>query len=220
MEFIERNDNIESVYYVDINKDKLKELLNDIIKKINYKINGEFILSNDVKVDFNNKKIISGACLPNGDDLFVNIKNICRFTSSGPYSYHNDSIKIIGDKVIVPELVNIIQDILSEKNESINKLLNYKDNDEIENINLRIENQNYSINKISNFDFSKKIKALNNLKKLCEYKEKEYYFDTTLLLHYYMQVLDCIELKLISEKILRNNNKVLLKDLVKKSTQE
>ena len=219
MEFIERNDNIESVYYVDINKDKLKELLNDIIKKINYKINGEFILSNDVKVDFNNKKIISGACLPNGDDLFVNIKNICRFTSNGPYSYHNDSIKIIGDKVIVPELVNIIQDILSEKNESIKKLLKYKDNDEIENINLRIENQNYSINKISNFDFSKKIKALNNLKKLCEYKEKGYYFNTTLLLHYYMQVLDCIELKLISEKILGNNNNVLLKDLLKKSTQ-
>ena len=51
MEFIERNENIERVYYVDINKDKLKELLNDIIKKINYKINGEFILSNDVKVE-------------------------------------------------------------------------------------------------------------------------------------------------------------------------
>ena len=220
MEFIERNDNIERVYYVDINKDKLKELLNEIIKKINYKVNGEFILSNDLEVDFNNKKIISGACLPNGDDLFVNIKDIYRFTSRGQYSYHNDSIKIIGDKVIVPELVNIIQDILSEKNGSINKLLKYKDNDEIKNMDLRIENQNYSINKISNFDFSKKIKALNNLKKLCEYKEKGYYFNTTLLLHYYMQVLDCIELKLISEKILRKNNKVLLKDLFKKSTQE
>ena len=35
MEFIERNDNIERVYYVDINKDKLKELLNKIIKKLN-----------------------------------------------------------------------------------------------------------------------------------------------------------------------------------------
>ena len=115
MEFIENNNYTERVYYVDINKDKLKELLNKIIKELNYKVYGEYILSNDLEVDFKNKKIISGAFLPNGDDLFVNIKDIYKFTSSGQYSYHNDSIGIIGEKVIVPELVNIRQDILLEK---------------------------------------------------------------------------------------------------------
>ena len=220
MEFIENNNYTERVYYVDINKDKLKELLNKIIKELNYKVYGEYILSNDLEVDFKNKKIISGACLPNGDDLFVNIKDIYKFTSSGQYSYHNDSIGIIGEKVIVPELVNIIQDILLEKDGSIEGLLNYKDNDDIMHIDLRIENLNYFINTISNFDFTNKIQAINDLKKLCEYKEKGYYFNTTLLQNYYMQVLNCIELNLTSEKFLNKNNKVFLKDLLKKSTPE
>ena len=76
MEFIENNNYTERVYNVDINKDKLKELLNKIIKELNYKVYGEYILSNDLEVDFKNKKIISGACLPNGDDLFVNDKKL------------------------------------------------------------------------------------------------------------------------------------------------
>ena len=88
-----------------------------------------------------------------------------------PYN-HNDSIKIIGEKIIVPELVNIIQDILLEKDESIEGLLNYKDNDDIMHIDLRIENLNYFINTISNFDFSNKIQAINNLKQLCVGKKE------------------------------------------------
>ena len=81
MEFIENNNYTERVYNVDINKDKLKELLNKIIKELNYNVYGEYILSNDLEVDFKNKKIISGACLPNGDDLFVNIKDIFSFNN-------------------------------------------------------------------------------------------------------------------------------------------
>ena len=73
---------------------------------------------------------------------------------------------------------------------------------------------------LDNYDFSNKIQALNNLKQLCEYKEKGYYFNTTLLQNYYIQVLNCIELNLTSEKILNQNNKVFLNDLLKKSTQE
>ena len=107
-----------------------------------------------------------------------------------------------------------------EKDGSIEGLLNYKDNDDIMHIDLRIENLNYFINTISNFDFTNKIQAINDLKKLCEYKEKGYYFNTTLLQNYYIQVLNCIELNLTSEKILNQNNKVFLNDLLKKSTQE
>ena len=73
---------------------------------------------------------------------------------------------------------------------------------------------------LEDFDFTNKIQALNKLKQLCEYKEKGYYFNTTLLQNYYMQVLNCIELNLTSEKFLNQNNKVFLKDLLNKSTQE
>ena len=62
MEFIENNNYTERVYYVDINKDKLKELLNKIIKELNYKVYGEYILSNDLEVDFKNKKNDENLC--------------------------------------------------------------------------------------------------------------------------------------------------------------
>ena len=77
---------------------------------------------------------------------------------------------------------------------------------------------NYSIEKNLlgkgnyNFDFDKKINALNSLKQFCEDKKAKEYFDVELLKQYHLQAVLLFELQLVSKKTMKNSGRILLKD--------
>jgi len=144
--------------------------------------------------------------------MYENIKRIYRFTSNGPYSYHGDSIAVEGTQVTPPELAFIIERILSDEPNSIYKFLNYATHDELVPIDEKIAAANKAVDEIDNFDFDKKINALNSLKQFCEDKKAKKYFDVELLKQYYLQARSLFELELVSEKTIKNSGRVLLKD--------
>lgn len=210
MEFKEYNDIIERVYSVYYDSEKLKKLLDEIIKNVSYKTEGTFTAPSDAK--FEGNRFISGADLPNGDPMFENIKRIYRYTSDEPWSYHDDSIGVEGTKVTIPCLAFIVGNILADEPNSIYQFLNYPADDELIPIDEKIETTNKIINETDNFDFDNKIDALNHLKSLYEKKQNKEYFDVELLKHYYLQARSLFELELVSEKIMKKGDRLSLND--------
>lgn len=211
MKFIEKKENVERVYEVYYDREKIKEILDEIVKKTSYKTEGKFTAPSGAS--FKGNEFTNGASLPNGDPMYENIKRIYYYTSNGPYSYHNDSIAVEGIQVTSPELAYIIERILADEPESIYEFLEYLFHPELVPIDEKIKKLNKEIDNIDNFDFDKKINALNNLKRLCEEKKAKAYFDTDLLRNYYMRAFFLVELRLVSEKTITNGSRVLLKDL-------
>ena len=195
------------VYYDD---KKLKELLNEVVRNASYRTDGTFTAP--YNASFEGNVFTSGADLPNGDPMYENIKRIYRFTSKGPCSYHDDSIAVEGTQVTPPELAFIIEKILSNESNSIYKFLNYANHEELVPIDEKIAAANKAVDEIDNFDFDKKINALNSLKRFCENKKGKEYFDVELLKKYYLQACSLFELELVSEKTIKNGGRILLKD--------
>ncbi len=212
MEFIEKSDTVERVYSVFYDKENLTKLLDEIIKKTSYRTTGKFTAPYDAT--YKGKVFTSGANLPNGDPMFENIKEIYRFTSKGPYSYHGDSIAVEGTIVTPPELVDIIMKILKENQKGIVDFLNYKNNSELIPIDEKIDTANKAIDAIDNFSFEEKIEAIKTLEKYCNEKKEKRYFDVELLKQYYLKACSLIGLSLISEKTIMHDQKILLKDYI------
>lgn len=210
MEFIEKSDNIEKVYSVYYDSEKLKKLLDEIVRNVSYKTDGKFTAPFDAS--FEGNVFTSGANLPNGDPMYENIDSIYRYTSHGYYSYHNDSIAVEGTLVTPPKLAFIIEKILSNEPNSIYNFLDYATSSELVSIDEKIIVANKSVDEIDNFDYDKKINALNNLKQLCENKKEKKYFDSELLKQYYLQACSLVEFQLVSEKTIRTGERILLKD--------
>ena len=200
--------------YKSVNYDfkKLKVLLDEIVRKTSYRSYGTFTAPYDAIPDLRKNIFISGASLPNGDPMYQDIRKIYSFTSHGSYSYHNDSIAVDATMLTSPLLAYIISDILLDKPNSIYDFLNYASNDELIPIENKIDMINKSIDEISNFNTDEKISALESLKNLCEKKKLNQYFNTELLNQFYMEACEIIELRLVSEKNLKNGPKILLKD--------
>ncbi len=210
MKFIEKSDNVERVYSVYYNNEKLKELLDEVVRNASYKTEGVFTAP--YNATFRENAFTSGADLPNGDPMYENIKRIYLYTSNGPFSYRDDSIAVEGTQVTPPELAFIIERVLSNEPNSIYEFLNYATHDELVPIDEKIAVANKAVDEINNFDFDKKIKALNSLKNLCKYKSEKKYFDVELLKQYYSQARSLFEMELVSEKTMKNNGRILLKD--------
>ncbi len=210
MEFIEKSDNVERVYSVYYDSKKLEELLDEVVRNASYKTDGTFTAP--YNASFEGNVFTSGADLPNGDPMYENIKRIYLYTSNGPYSYHDDSIAVDGTQVTPPELAFIIERILSDEPNSIYEFLNYATHDELVPIDEKIAAANKAVDEIDNFDFDKKINALNSLKQFCEDKKAKEYFNVELLKQYYLQARSLFELELVSEKTIKNSGRILLKD--------
>lgn len=185
MEFKEKSNNVERVYSVYYDNKKLKELLDKIVRKASYKIDGEFTAP--YNASFEGNTFTSRATLPNGDPMYENIKRIYCYTS-------------------------IIEGILHEDPNSIYAFLNYETHDELVPIDEKIAIVNKTVDEIDNFEFDQKVNALNNLKQLCEDKKSKKYFDVELLKQYYSQACSLLELQLVSEKTIKNGDRILLKD--------
>ena len=112
MEYIEKKGNVERVYEVLYDKEKLKELLDKIVRTASYREQGTHIILAGPKYENNKFEEGQEPKLLNGDPRFENITSLSEWSSDGIYSYHGDSIQIKGTKVVPPRLEYIIYNIL------------------------------------------------------------------------------------------------------------
>jgi len=210
MEYVEEYGNIETEYLVYYDKEKLTELLDKIVKNVSYRTDGDFDLPYDT--EFIDNIFISKPILPNGDPMYENVERIYYYTSNSSNSFHNDSIAVKGTKVTSPELAFIIKGLISDDPDSIYEFLEYEDSSELVSIDDKIAITNRLIDKIDNFDFRKKIYAIETLKQYCEEKRDKKYFDTELLKQYYLQARSLIEFEQISKTERKKGKRILLTD--------
>lgn len=217
--------NVKKIYSVHFDKKKLTNVLNHVCRETRYIVKDDrHDMPSGAKYEGN--KIISGAELPNGDPMFINIKSIYTYTSGGPLSYHNDSVGIDGAKVIVPELAYILADLLTNENADLQAFLDYEKSDELISIDEKIAMLSYELEKGSNMDYDKKIhlidydkkiQLLEMMKTMSEKKEKNQFINAYLLRMYYKKACSIIELHLEEEIITEKkcDEKVKLKDFLK-----
>ncbi len=192
MEFNRKIWDENATFVANFDRKRLEKVLNEIVKKTSYRIN------------FNEERSFSIRTekLPNGDDKYENIR----------IGHVQDRPCIIeGTEIISPRLAYIIGEILLGNPDSLNDLIDYKDNIELVPIDNRIDNINTIVNSLNNFDFDNKIAALKSLKDLCERKAANQYFDAKMLKEYYAQVSLIIKIRLASEKTDSINDKKLTK---------
>lgn len=174
MGFIEKDDMCKSIYLVFLDKVELGNLLNDIVKNTSYKIDGTFTVPSGVV--FKDNEFVSNdyVSLPNGDTMYINIKNIYRYTSrDSVYGYYDDSVAVEGTEITSPKLASIIKKMINDYPDSIRDFLAYSDSDEMTLIDDRIARANKEVDEIDNTETKKKICVLNNLKELCDLKKEK-----------------------------------------------
>lgn len=201
MEFIEKDDMCESIYLVFLDKVELENLLNDIVRNTSYKIDGTFTVPSGVV--FKDNEFVSNdyVSLPNRDPMYINIKNIYRYTlRDSVYGYHGDSVAVEGTEITSPKLASIIKEMINDYPDSIRDFLAYSDSDEMTLIDDRIARANKEVDEIDNTETKKKICALNNLKELCDLKKEKKYFNTELLKAYYSKAMSLVVLQLVGTK--------------------
>ena len=151
MKYIEENGSVKRVYEVHYDKEKLKELLDRIIKTASYREEGTHIIPAGPEYENNIFKGGKEPRLSNGDPTFENIKSIREYTSTDTYSFHGDSIEIEGTKVVPPLLEYIIRNILKGDENGINDLMNYQNYPELIDIDVKINDANKKVDEINNF---------------------------------------------------------------------
>ncbi len=222
MEYVKKSEdgNIERVYEISFDTEKLNKLLNEIIRKTGYKEVGTF--KESCNYQFVDDTFITNPRLPNGDYMYVDVQKIYRVSNHlrGPYDMYKDAIMVEGTKIVVPELAHIISGILMNEPDSIYMLLNYLNNEELISIDEQIASVDNEINNLSYYDFDKRIEALKHLKALHEARRDMRFFDVELLKEYYDQVLSLLELQLIKETSIKKGKRIKLSDLNRDGTTE
>ena len=210
MEFIDNNGEVERVYEVYVDKEKLNVLLDKVIKETSYREIGDFALP--YNASFEGNRITSGAKLLNGDPMFEDIKRIYPDKLYGENSSFSDGIiyKVEGVKVVVPDLAEVLNDIRKGIYGSINNLFEYSKNPELIPIQDKIDEANKQVDFIDNYEVDEKIEALKSLKKLIDDLNDGRYFDEVLLKEYYNEAFSLISLELKSEKVIRKGKRIVL----------
>ena len=207
--------NVKKIYSIHFDKEELTDVLNQVCREACYKVKDDrHGMPSGAKYEGN--EIISGAELPNGDPMFININKIYTYTSGGPQSYHDDSVGIDGVKVIVPGLAYILADLLTNESADLQAFLNYEKSADLISIDEKISILSDEIDKCSNMNYDKKIQLLEAMKTLCEKKEKNQFINAYLLKLYYEKACSIIELHLEEEIITEKkcDEKVKLKDFL------
>ncbi|MBO7079055.1 MAG: hypothetical protein J6W64_04500 [Bacilli bacterium] len=197
MRYMEVKGNVHQTYDVSFDKEKLKLLLDEIIRNCSYLAVGKYNIdygASSIKTNKDKTEIVSGAELINGDPAFVDIKKISYYK----YEHPGDSITIEGAKVIIPQLATIIDKLMNQYQNSLYPLIEYPSNVELVPIDEQIATLNSEIKAMGDFDIDAKIGALTRLKELVYRKANNEFYDPELLKSYYEKAISLISFKLFT----------------------
>ena len=201
----------ERVYEVLYNDNELSDLLESIITNTSYQIKGRF-----VEASVKTKKELNLFDISNPGYMYKDIKN-CQVNSA--YDELGSRCQVLdfnATKICPPHLASIIDSILKGEEKAIPNLLKYGNDEELVPIDVKILALNDKINNIDNMNCDMKISALEDMKRLIKEKKEHQYYEPELLKQYYMKALSIIELNMISEKLMVDGPKVLLKNYISK----
>lgn len=212
MEYTEKSDNIERVYLIHFDTKKLTDLIDRIVKNTSYSEKGEFIVLNNSYLDFDKKILSLGIELPNGDPMYKDITGLYDYKPSNERIRYGHLLLVQGTKINVPELADIIKNMMEGDEGSFNDFLLYEQSDELTCIDDKIVFLSDVIDHIDNSNSDLKINLLNKLKKLTSDKKAFKYYNTEVLKELYSEAFSYISLQLISEKVTMKSKKILLRD--------
>ncbi len=190
MEFIDKSKKEERVYEIIFDREKLKLILDEIVKYTSYRVSGEFRSPDRIKFEGHN--IIKGASLPNGEPMFQDITRIW---------WGGDAHYIKGVKIIPPKLATIIEGILNGHEGSFRAFIKYETEYELISIDEKIAAAKLDAEMIDESKPDAKIKALKRIEKLYLEKRDNRYFNTDLLKDYYNLARSLFKLHLVKETV-------------------
>ena len=197
MEYIRKVCNEELVYEVTYDEDQLRSLLDDIVKKIYYTKEGTYKIYTGCE-EYYEIPHIDGTTLPNGDCMFINVKSVKpSFFTDEPLYY----AEILGDKIYVPRLAEIIKSILDGSSYALDELKEYAGSVELIPIKDRIIDFSKRIDLISNYEYEIKIDGLKRLRELCDMEDNHHYFNIKDLLEAYKKTFSLLKVQLVSIKV-------------------
>ena len=148
MQYIVTKSNKTIIYSVEItDKDAVKDILSDIINKVGYTIQGLQVLSCDpteasIRCELH-RKLPDNTTPLYTDNLGNSITDIFKVLDAK--EIQQGKVVINGCRRVVPELAYIIGDLLKGKGYATKRLIKYKDNDELLDIEERIDLANDAI---------------------------------------------------------------------------
>ncbi len=217
MKCIQKEDNIEREYNVTYDEEKLKDLIDRIIKTASYTKEGTFCIDDGeiINYKFHYYEYEGGKftgfqpTLTNGDPLFKKTVSIM----SGK---NEDELEVHGTKVVEPVLSQLLNEILHEEAEEgvfVDFIEYEKIYKETTPIDEQISDLNELIDATSNTNTTVKIELLKELGDLLERKIKNHLFNTELLKAYYEEAKSIFEFELVRETKTTSGVKTFYKDI-------
>ena len=203
MQIVINNENKELTYELNFNEEEVINLIDEIIEKCAFRKKGRYVVEartkNEVERQIENnifwKDIKS---YENFSDIRVEEVNdpndYWRPGDPKPFSFEAEAI-------VVPDLVNYLMNILNEKDIDYNWFINREELSKKDSMMKKIQQLDFEINQISNFDWDKKIKMLEEFATIFKQFNNIPYFDAELLSSFYDKAENYIKLELIQETI-------------------
>ena len=213
MNYIKKEENIEREYNVTYDKEKLKDLMDRIVKTASYTEKGTYSVTNGKT---KNKRfrlyeyedgLFTGEqpTLTNGDPLFKTTTTIFPINSE-------DKLRVCGTRVVEPGLSQILNRILKD-DEGIETLVNYENSSELVKIDEKISNLIIKIDSTDNYNTSVKIGLLKELEQELYSQKSGRFFNTELLKAYYEEAKSLFEFELVRETKTTSGVKTFYKDI-------
>ena len=194
--------NIIREYKVFYDEERLRQLLNKIVRECSYKVKGKFIHSaNEIKFGHSSAcsyGIIDYPRLLNGDQMYQDIIKV----EDDFDGLSTENVTIEGFKVIVPKLAEIIASILNGDSDALKLLAFYENDDELISIDMQVQakiKKSRELITASKVDIDRFIEVSDELKELRAKQKDNHYFNTELLNRYYFEVVNLIGYELVSE---------------------
>lgn len=212
MVYKETNGNITTIYSVEIyDRELVQQALEDIVSKTGYEIYGHHILPCDLlrsSVETELRKTLPDDITPMytdiNNDIITDPSKVLdrKFLPSG-------LAVISSNKKVVPELAYIVHDLLEGKRHVAKRLIEYRNNEELLDIDTRIDiadetidayNMGYSGSNIKTFK-----RIYSKQYDLREMKKNGEVFDTEELLSLYSKILSVCDIQPMCQIITRGN---------------
>ncbi len=203
MQIVINDENRELTYELNFDREKIINLIDEIVEKCAFRKNGRYfvdartmneaerkIINNMFWKDIKTYENFSDIKMEDVEDEY----DYWRPGDPRPYSFEAEAI-------VVPDLVIYLMNVLNGKSIDYNWFAKREELHKKDVAMKKIQLLDSEINKISNFDWNKKMQMLEEFASIVKCFRNIPNFDNEILSNFYDKVESCIKLELIQEKI-------------------
>ena len=203
MQIVINNENKELTYELNFNEEEVINLIDEIIEKCAFRKKGRYVVYARSKAEA--EITIAKNIFWKEIKTYENVFDFRAEDFNDPMGYWRPGdpkpFSFEAEAIVVPDLVNYLMNILNEKDIDYNWFINREELHKKDDMLKKVQNLDLEINKISNFDWDKKIKMLEEFATIFKQFNNIPCFDAELLSSFYDETENCIKLELIQETI-------------------